>query len=365
MKTSNKNLKNLKNKNPENILLSYININSIRYKLDDLVTFLDSSIDILNIAETKLDSYFPTNNFLIDGFKKPYRLDISDLSGGLLSYIRSDIPSRLLRKDEEHQILFIELNFRKQKWLLCVLYRHHSIKIDIYLSHLSNVLDMYSSSYENFLIIGDFNEEPTSESMTAFFSSQNLYCHIKQNTCYKSPEGTCIDLILSNKILSFQHTGAIETGISDHHSMIYTMFKTKFQKAKPKIIKYRDYKRFNSSSFLNDVNIYLPTLSTNFSNFQEVFEEIIERHAPLKTKFLRANNKPHVTKLLRKAIMKRSQLKALANKTKNESDKANYRRQRNLVVNMNRKVKKSYIASLNPAKGTSFWKAINTIFRQR
>ena len=63
--------------------------------------------------------------------------------------------------------------------------------------------------------------------------------------------------------------------------------------------------------------------------------------------------------------MKRSQLKALANKTKSESDKANYRRQRNLVVNMNRKVKKSYIASLNPAKGTSFWKAIKPLFSDK
>ena len=58
------NLKHLKNKNPENILLSYINVNSIRYKFDDLVTFLDSSIDILNIAETKLDYSFPLVNFL-------------------------------------------------------------------------------------------------------------------------------------------------------------------------------------------------------------------------------------------------------------------------------------------------------------
>ena len=151
-------MKHLKNKNPENILLSYINVNSIRYKFDDLVTFLDSSIDILNIAETKLDSSFPTSEFLIDGYKEPYRLDITDLSGGLLSYIRSDIPSRLIKKDKENQILFIELNFRKQKWLLCVIYRHHSISLNLYLSYLSNALDLFSSNYENFLIIGDFNK---------------------------------------------------------------------------------------------------------------------------------------------------------------------------------------------------------------
>ena len=31
-------------------------------------------IDVLVIAETKIDSSFPTSQFLIDGFKSPYRL---------------------------------------------------------------------------------------------------------------------------------------------------------------------------------------------------------------------------------------------------------------------------------------------------
>ena len=82
------------------------------------------------------------------------------------------------------------------------------------------------------------------------------------------------------------------------------MFRAKFQKVKPKIIKYRDYRNFNSSSFLNDVNLYLPISGSTFTNFYETFEQIIEYHAPIKTKFLRSNNKPHISKVLRKAIMK-------------------------------------------------------------
>ena len=40
-----------------------------------------------------------------------------------------------------------------------------------------------------------------------------------------------------------------------------------------------------------------------------MFSKVLNKHAPLKTKFLRANNKPHLTKERRKAIMKRTRLK--------------------------------------------------------
>lgn len=47
----------------------------------------------------------------------------------------------------------------------------------------------------------------------------------------------------------------------------------------------------------------------NYKNFNEIFSSILEKNAPQKTKLLRANNKSHVSKLLRKAIIKRSRLK--------------------------------------------------------
>ena len=62
-----------------------------------------------------------------------------------------------------------------------------------------------------------------------------------------------IDLILTNKPLSFQRTQVTETGLSDYHRLITTFFKCKFQYLKPKIICCWKYKSFNESTFLNDV----------------------------------------------------------------------------------------------------------------
>ena len=64
-----------------------------------------------------------------------------------------------------------------------------------------------------------------------------------------------------------------------------------------------------------------------------------------------------MNKLLRKEIMKRSRLKHRYNKTRLEADLTAYKKQRNLVVNMNRKSKTEYLKSNSPNDRSSknFW----------
>ena len=88
------NLKQLRNKYPKNVILSYININSIRNKLGNLNNIILNSIDVITIAETKLDDSFLNSQFILTNYKTPYRLDKSSNSGGLLTYVNSNIPSR-------------------------------------------------------------------------------------------------------------------------------------------------------------------------------------------------------------------------------------------------------------------------------
>ena len=86
-------LKYLRLKFPKNIVLGYLNINSIRNKFSLLSDIVHGNIDYLTIAETKLDNSFPSNQFMIPGLEKPYRQDVSGSSGGLLVYVSNDIPS--------------------------------------------------------------------------------------------------------------------------------------------------------------------------------------------------------------------------------------------------------------------------------
>ena len=73
----------LRSKNPKNIIFSYININSIRNKFENLCDIAGNNMDFLSIAETNIESSFPNAQFLLLGFHEPLRLDINHRSGGL------------------------------------------------------------------------------------------------------------------------------------------------------------------------------------------------------------------------------------------------------------------------------------------
>ena len=71
------------------------------------------------ITESKLDDTIPVSQFHIDGFSKPYCLNINRNGSGVVIYLREDIPSNILTKHvllTDIEALCIELNFRKCEW---------------------------------------------------------------------------------------------------------------------------------------------------------------------------------------------------------------------------------------------------------
>ena len=74
----------LKVKNVNRLITGNLNINSISNKFDQLKLFVQGKIDILIVTETKLDSTFPTSQFVIDGYSEPYRFDRNRNGRGVL-----------------------------------------------------------------------------------------------------------------------------------------------------------------------------------------------------------------------------------------------------------------------------------------
>ena len=118
-------LKSIKMIYRDNIVIAQININSIRNKFDQLLCIVQGNVDILVITETKLDNTFPISQFKIDGYATPYRLDRNRNGGGILVFVREDIPSKNL---QEHMLpgdieaLPIEINLRKTTFLILAAY---------------------------------------------------------------------------------------------------------------------------------------------------------------------------------------------------------------------------------------------------
>ena len=114
---------------------------------------------------------------------------------------------------------------------------------EYFLNNITVMIEFFADTYDNYLIMGDFNLEQSYPSLKAFLNSSNLYNLIKSNTCFKG-KGSSIDLFLTNRKYSFKFSGSYETGINDHHHMIHTMLKSCFNNPEPKLLNYRDFKHF-------------------------------------------------------------------------------------------------------------------------
>ena len=95
-----------------------------------------------------------------------------------------------------------------------------------------------------------------------------------------------------------------------------------FQKLKPKIIAYRDYKNFDNAKFRYDI-VTATSNMDNFGMYKSTIFNIFNRHVPIKKKYIRANEAPFMSKELHKAIMKRSRLRNIFLKRKTNTNEKN------------------------------------------
>ena len=325
-------------------------MNSISGKFEQLKTLVTGNVDILVITESKLDPSFPDAQFIMEGYSKPYRMDRNRNGRGVLLYVREDIPSKKLTRHvfpNDIEGLFIEINLRKCKWLLMGSYHPPSQSDQYYFDSVGRALDVYNDSYERFLLLGDFNAEETEPCLSTFLYEYEAKHLVKEKTCYKIPENpSCVDLFLTNSCNSFQNTTVISTGLSDCHKMPVTVLKTTFDKVKPKEIMYRNYKNFEEIKFREELRNTLSGCIT-YKEFENIFMKVLQQHAPLKKKYVRANHAPYMTKFLRKAMMKRSELESRYYKTRLIKDKEIYKKQKNFVSKLYKKERRKYYKNLD------------------
>ena len=114
-------------------------------------------------------------------------------------------------------------------------------------SHLESLiwnLDLYTSLFENILMVVDLNI---------------LKRLIKVPTCYKNPDNpSCIDLILTSKPRKFKNSCVTETLQSDFHKMTVTALKMQLRKLKLRVLFNRDYTKYSNETFINSLKPFVP-----------------------------------------------------------------------------------------------------------
>ena len=103
-------------------------------------------------------------------------------------------------------------------------------------------------------------------------------------------------------------------GLSDCQKMVFTIFPSTSIRLPPKIIKYRNYKDFNESNFCHELHqtllkVEICQSEDSCSKFTEIFQEILHKHAPLRSKQFRGNHALLMNKELSKVIMTKPRLR--------------------------------------------------------
>ena len=346
-------LNKLRAKNIQNPFFAYYNINSLRFKFDDLKEIITKSLpDILVFAETKLDSSFSNAQFFLEEYYEPTRKDMSCHSGGIIEYIRKGIVrKRLIDFELEHfESIASELTINKNNFFLLSFYRTERDEnklqnIAKFFQELSLILNKVTNKYDNIILMGDINIDLHNrkcvgfKELSEFLDIFNLTNLINDKTCFFKDHESSLDVILTNKPRRFFNSYAFELGISDCHKMIVTNLRAHIARLNTKIISYRSMKNFNKENFLNELAQNLDTfncIDTNmaYDRLLNILISVLDKHAPIKRKKVRGNQSRFMNRNLSKAIMKRSYLKSKYLKNKNNINRANYKKQRNLCVKL-------------------------------
>ena len=190
-------------------------------------------------------------------------------------FVRKDTPANSIASETIlTEGLYVEVKLRRQKWLINRFCNLSKSIIGQHMEVLGKNMDVYSSTCEDFVFLGDFNTGMDYSALKDFCSNlYSLASLINNPTCWKNAsKPTCIDLILTNHQKIFQNTNDIETGLSGFHKMVITIIKTTFCKFKPKIRNYRKYKNFQNNIFRDSIleELLQVQINNNVDGFNNV-----------------------------------------------------------------------------------------------
>ena len=79
-------------------------------------------------------------------------------------------------------------NLKQRKLLVVSIYRPPDQNLDYFFSSITGLLDHYLKSYEDFVIMGDFNANESNPAMETFLNQHKCKNIVKSKRCYKSQD---------------------------------------------------------------------------------------------------------------------------------------------------------------------------------
>ena len=354
----------------------HINVNSLRHKFPFIKDVLvERTVDYFAISETKIDNSFPDAQFCIDGFNM-YRQDFTATSGGLLIYVRSDLPQRRVKQNEINEdgieSIVLEITIGKTKTIFTCIYKHPKTRDAIFKSKLAKIVDTNFTINNDLVFLGDMNSCPRKssiiEDICELYDLTNL---IKEPTCYKSVNPTLIDVILVTNQYKYIECINTECGLSDFHNIIGAATRRFVPNFKPQRIFYRSYKHFDDDLYCADVQAAPFQVADIFDCPEDaawytsaLLCDVSDAHAPIKSKTVTRQSVPYMNSRLRKAMYQRNMIRNNFRKFGRSYWEEN-RRMRNFVTKLRKESVGNYFSKNCSKPNNSFWKTVSPFFTNK
>ena len=371
--------------------IAFLNIVSLRKHRRELEIVLnDNDIDIIGLSETRLDETVRDSDVNINGYNI-YRNDRNTNGGGVAIYVKESLSEPTVKiKSDKLELVALEFTPNHAKpFLVMCWYRPPTSGVDdASFENLRDILRKVDKEEKEMILIGDTNcdfknnQNANAKKLKTIYSEFqftqliNKYTRVAITTNEQNEQKTTKTLIDHFSTTSPRYilrADVLRIGMVDHY-MVYAIRKInawRLKKKKPKIIESRSLSRYNKELFRNDLrqidwSTILDPLSENpnemASAFQEIFELILDMHAPLKKRRVRGEFAPWLNQSIRNLMRERDLAKRAAEKSPEKWSL--YKQLRNKVTKEIRVAVQSHYHGLinenkdNPKK---MWQTINNV----
>lgn len=359
-------------KQKKGVQICHINAQSLRPKIDEFRwIFQHSNVDIICVSETWLDQSTPDGLISLQGYKifrsdRPLRC-----GGGVAIYVRNGITCKFCCKSESNdkiEHLFLEILSSGNKMLVGCVYRpNNSIEFTSFVLKLETLI----MRYNDISITGDFNSNLlVDSSLKDSMESLGLTpVNIITPTHFTKSNSTLLDLIFvgdRSKVLLYDQLSA---SCFSKHDLVFVAYNFALD-LKDQSYTYRDFKNINYDL------LYEHFLETDWetvyhltsANDQLIFLEgnivkLYDETVVLKTRNIKAKDKPWFTASVRDAIQKRNIAYLRWKRFRTVELKTEFRLARKLVNHTIKYAKSDYYAMRfgSALSSSKTWKTIREI----
>jgi hypothetical protein len=334
-----------------------ININSLRYKIDNLSAEIPLDIDILCITETRLDNTIKDHDILVPGFSEVFRKDLTIDSGGVCLQLSDNlIGTRLMQLEQNNlELLWVKVTYKTDFVVIGVGYRNPALPVkywDVLYANVSNAVGIYGQ--QKIVLVGDFNQNllnPKPCHLSNLIEALNMHQLVSEPTHFTSHSESLLDPVICGNANLITCVKVLPQGISNHCPVVINILqdipKTNhkrsiwlFNRANWNGLKH-ETSNIQWNNILNEND-----LNTAVENFNTTLLRTCKKYIPHKRITFTPKDKEWITVDIKLEIDKRNKLFHRAKQSGSPQLFERYRQQRNYVTTIIRNAKRNHLVEI-------------------